>query len=167
MNHHDTKKEYADIFYLPHHQSITRNHMSLYDRAAQFAAYKALSGYEDMVNEEARYTDREIELSENEIEIINSVIAGINTMIENGDHPIVTVSYFKPDPHKSGGCYETITGIVKCIDMFNTKLVLYGSNNTADKRIKTLDIPIESIHKVVHLQDQPFYESGKENPDTP
>ena len=77
--------------------------MSLHDRAAQFAPFAALSGYDDMVSEEARITDSEIELSDSMIEIINSVIADIGTMIENGGHPTVTVTYFKPDSHKSGG----------------------------------------------------------------
>ena len=148
MNHHDAKTEYADIFDLPHHQSTTRKHMSLYDRAAQFSAYKALSGYEDMVNEEARHTDREIELSENEIEIINSVIIDINTMIENGGHPTVTVTYFRPDPHKNGGSYETITGIVKRVDSIDKRLILFGSDNIEDKRVSPIGILIDRISEL-------------------
>ena len=145
MNNHDAKTEYADIFDLPHHQSTTRKHMSLYDRAAQFSAYKALSGYEDMVNEEARHTDREIDLSENEIEIINSVISDINTMIENGGHPNVTLTYFRPDPYKNGGSYVTLTGIVKRVDSVNKRLILYGSDNIEDKRVSPISILIDRI----------------------
>ncbi len=50
-----TKKEnnarsvYADIIDLPHPVSAKHPQMSLHDRAAQFASYKALSGYEDMI----------------------------------------------------------------------------------------------------------------------
>ena len=151
MNKHDAKTEYADIFDLPHHQSATRKHMSLYDRAAQFAPFAALSGYDDMVTEEARHTDREIELSENEIEVINSVISDINTMIENGGHPTVTVTYFQSDPHKSGGCYETITGIVKRVDSVDKKLILYGSDNIEDRLTKPIIIKIGKI-KSLSLQ---------------
>ena len=153
MNHHDAKTEYADIFDLPHHQSTTRKHMSLYDRAAQFSAYKALSGYEDMVNEEARLTDSEIELSENEIEIINSVIADINTMIENSGHPTVTVTFFRPDPYKEGGSYTTITGIVKRVDSINKTLILYGSDNIEDKLTKAIKIEITKILSIL-IQDK-------------
>ena len=47
---------YGDIIDLPHHQSQVHPHMSLYDRAAQFAPFAALTGYDDMISEEARET---------------------------------------------------------------------------------------------------------------
>ena len=50
----DPRIVYADIIDLPHHQSSTHPHMSLYDRAAQFAPFAALTGYDDMITEEAR-----------------------------------------------------------------------------------------------------------------
>ena len=67
----DPRVIYADIIDLPHHQSPTRPHMSLYDRAAQFAPFAALTGYDDMVAEEARIVDNKIELSETEIDRLN------------------------------------------------------------------------------------------------
>ncbi len=60
----DARIIYADIFDLPHWQSPTRPHMSLHDRAAQFAAYKALSGYEDMIGEATTEINREDEPEE-------------------------------------------------------------------------------------------------------
>lgn len=45
---------YDDILYLPHHQSKERPHMSLHDRAAQFAPFAALSGHEEAIEETAR-----------------------------------------------------------------------------------------------------------------
>ncbi len=45
---------YADIIDMPHHQSTTRAHMSLHDRAAQFSPFAALSGYEQMIQDEVR-----------------------------------------------------------------------------------------------------------------
>ncbi len=50
----DPRIVYADIIDLPHHQSSTHPHMSLYDRAAQFAPFAALTGYDDMITQEAR-----------------------------------------------------------------------------------------------------------------
>ena len=40
--------EYDDIIELPHHQSATHPQMSLHDRAAQFAPFAALTGYEEV-----------------------------------------------------------------------------------------------------------------------
>ena len=56
----DPEVIYADIFRLPHHVSDRHPQMSLHDRAAQFAPYAALTGYDDMVSEEARQTDSNI-----------------------------------------------------------------------------------------------------------
>ena len=148
MNNENRKTKYADIFDLPHHQSTNRKHMSLYDRAAQFSPFAALSGYDDMVKEEARHTDREIELSENEIEIINSVIADINAMIENGGHPTVTVTFFKPDLYKLGGRYESFTGILKKLDTVEKTLIFFGSADTDDRRTPTVKIEINRIIEI-------------------
>ena len=47
--------DYSDIIDHPHYQSKTRPHMSMYDRAAQFSPFAALTGYEESVEE----TDKE------------------------------------------------------------------------------------------------------------
>lgn len=44
---------YDDIINLPHHQSTTRPHMSLYDRAAQFAPFAALHGHSAVISNTA------------------------------------------------------------------------------------------------------------------
>ena len=44
------KGPYDDIIDMPHHVSKTHKHMSLYDRAAQFAPFSALTGYEDAID---------------------------------------------------------------------------------------------------------------------
>ncbi|WP_405342268.1 hypothetical protein [Ruminococcus sp.] len=148
MKQEDAKIIYADIFTLPHHQSATRKHMSRYDRAAQFAPFKALTGYDDMIAEEARYTDGRIELSDNEIEIINAMIGEIQRRLEDGDHPRVTAVYFKPDPYKKGGSYETFKGRLKKIDALEKTLVFYGSEDIEDKRVPTVKIELD---RVVHV----------------
>ncbi len=54
----DTHK-YDDIINLPHHQSKTRPHMSLYDRAAQFSPFSALTGYDDILKDAAKQNEDE------------------------------------------------------------------------------------------------------------
>jgi len=56
--------KYDDIINLPHHVSLTRPHMSILDRAAQFSPFAALSGYDAAVKETARLTSSRIELGE-------------------------------------------------------------------------------------------------------
>ena len=145
MNTEEAKIEYADIIWMPHHQSLTRRHMSLDERAAQFAPFAALTGYDDMVTEEARLTDSEIELSDNEIEILNAVIGEIAVMTSNGAHPVVGLTYFKPDALKSGGSYIDLTATVKKVDAVTKKLILYGSEDVENKQIPPIEIPIGRI----------------------
>ena len=57
---------YDDIINLPHHVSKNHMQMSIHDRAAQFAPFSALTGYEEVINEtnqiveKARGTEKEI-----------------------------------------------------------------------------------------------------------
>ena len=50
-------KRYLKIIELPHHTSATRKPMPLYNRAAQFSPFAALTGYEDVIQEA---TERQI-----------------------------------------------------------------------------------------------------------
>ena len=52
---------YDDIIHLPHHQSSEHAHMSLRDRAAQFAPFAALTGYEEAIEEKTRQTQERME----------------------------------------------------------------------------------------------------------
>ena len=65
------KTLYDDIIYLPHH--VSRNHpqMPLRDRAAQFAPFAALTGYEAAVGETARQTTERRELDPQEAAELN------------------------------------------------------------------------------------------------
>ncbi|MBQ4107778.1 MAG: hypothetical protein IJC80_00100 [Clostridia bacterium] len=99
-------EKYEKIINLPHHVSKTRPQMSVHDRAAQFAPYSALSGYEDAVEETARLTDRKIELDEYEKERINANLLAFLSA------PIGTrakITYFRPDNKKSGGAYFSVS----------------------------------------------------------
>lgn len=47
------KNDYSDIINLPHHVSKKHPRMPMKDRAAQFAPFAALTGYNDAVKETA------------------------------------------------------------------------------------------------------------------
>lgn len=55
---------YNEIINLPHHVSKTRPQMPMSDRAAQFAPFAALTGYDSAIRETGRLTDEKIELDE-------------------------------------------------------------------------------------------------------
>ena len=54
--------KYDDILNMPHHVSKKHPKLSMEQRAAQFAPFSALTGYEDKVKETARFTESRIEL---------------------------------------------------------------------------------------------------------
>lgn len=147
----DARKIYGDIIDLPHHQSQNRKHMSLYDRAAQFAPFAALTGYDDLVKEEARLTDEEVLLSDCETEALNRKLNLIKDSLDNGCTPKVTVTYFKPDNHKSGGAYCNITAYVKEINIAEQILIFYGSDDIVSKRCDPM--PIE-FARIIDIQSE-------------
>ena len=57
----DTKHKYDDILDCPHHVSSVHPPMPMIDRAAQFAPFSALTGYEEIVKEESRLTEQRVE----------------------------------------------------------------------------------------------------------
>ena len=58
------EKQYDEIMGRPHHVSKTRPQMPMSDRAAQFAPFAALTGYDAAIKETGRLTDDKIELDE-------------------------------------------------------------------------------------------------------
>lgn len=66
---------YEDIINLPHH--VSRNHpkMTMLQRAAQFAPFAALTGHDAAIQETARLTDDELDLSDNGRELLDRNLA--------------------------------------------------------------------------------------------
>lgn len=105
---------YDDIINLPHHTSTKHPQMSIEARAAQFAPFAALTGYEDEVKETARLTNEKIELDEEAKSILDNKIQMLLEQLSSRFN--VSFTFFLPDDRKSGGRYEIISGIVKKID---------------------------------------------------
>ena len=115
-------EDYSDIINLPHHVSHNHPQMPMEARAAQFAPFAALTGYDAVIHETARQTDRQVELEEYDNERLNRIFSELMDSLE--EHPVVTVSYFKPDEHKAGGAYVTVTGQLKKIDTYEQLMVM-------------------------------------------
>ena len=135
----DESFPYMDILFLPHHQSATRPHMSLHDRAAQFAPFAALAGYEEMVDEEARITDREISLGDSEQDLLDQQFRRLSDMLSVRQRPQVSVLVFIPDQHKAGGRYETVTGHARRLDPVEKKLIILNDDSPARQITLSMD----------------------------
>ncbi len=113
--------KYDDIINLKHPEPKTFMRMSKGDRAAQFGAFRALTGYEDEVSETARLTDRQIFLDEYELESLNCKLEEI---LSQNDKKEVEITYFNSDYRKSGGEYIFAKGIIKKIDFYERCIVM-------------------------------------------
>lgn len=138
---------YEDIVNLPHHVSKKYPQPTMADRAARFAPFAAITGYEEMVLEEARITDDRIELDENSKAALNEKLNMILEFID--EQPEVSMTYFEPDKRKAGGAYVTFTGTVKRIDEYEHLVIM-----TDGKKI--------NINDIYNLQSELFYSLGLE-----
>ncbi len=119
--------QYDDIIKLPHYELKFHKRMSRESRAAQFAPFAALTGYQDAIQETGRVTDIKHELDEDTSNEINSKLLIINKNIRHC--PKVKVIYFVADKKKSGGKYIVYENRVKRVDYVNRKLYFIDSNS--------------------------------------
>lgn len=114
--------KYDEIMGLPHHVSKTRQQMPMSDRAAQFAPFAALTGYDAAIKETGRLTDERIEL---DVEALSALDMKYQLLMEALDEaPEVTITYFQPDERKAGGKYVSAVGAVKKIDDFERRITM-------------------------------------------
>ena len=114
--------KYDEIMGLPHHVSKTRPQMPMSDRAAQFAPFAALTGYDAAIKETGRLTDERIEL---DVEALSALDMKYQLLMKALDEaPEVTITYFQPDERKAGGKYVSAVGTVKKIDDFERRITM-------------------------------------------
>ena len=115
-------RKYNEIMGLPHHVSKNRPQMPMSDRAAQFAPFAALTGYDAAIKETGRLTDERIEL---DVEALSALDMKYQLLMEaHDDAPEVTITYFQPDERKAGGKYVSAVGAVKKIDDFERRITM-------------------------------------------
>ncbi len=132
MKPHD---DYEDILTLSRPVSGRHKPMPAADRAAQFAPFAALTGYDDLVHETARLTTERVELNEDAKEELDRTLQLLTDQVRtHGRSQLVRITYFCPDKQKTGGSYQTCSGSV-------IKL-------PADRRVLVLDclsVPLQDI----------------------
>lgn len=113
---------YDDIISLPHPDPEFHPRMSEMDRAAQFAPFAALTGYDEMVSEKSRCTDERIELDEEQCLSLNEALSDVISRI--GKYPAVAVTWFRKDSRKSGGAYVRSEGRVRDVELPGRLMIL-------------------------------------------
>ena len=139
------KFPYEDIVNLPPHISKKHPQPTMMDRAARFAPFAAITGYEEMVLEEARVTEERVDLDEGALSLLNEKLNMIQEFID--EEPEIKITYFEPDKKKSGGAYVSVTGIVKRIDEYEHFVIMMDG-----KKI--------SIEEIYGLESDLFYSLG-------
>lgn len=115
-------QKYDDILHteypLKNSDIIKHPRMSIEDRAKIFAPFAALKGYEEAISAKQKIVVPRIELSEESKEYLDLQLGKIERLLTKGQHPIITVVYFRKDKvsNEDGGEYLKFTGMVARYD---------------------------------------------------
>lgn len=107
--------------------------MTIWNRAAQFAPFAALTGLDGEMAEAGRLTDRDTVLTEERVAELDGILR--QAIAENRE---VTVTCFVPDEKKQGGSFQTVSGYIKRADPLEGLLLKNG-----------ILIPLWSIRKII------------------
>ena len=124
---------YDDIINLKRPTSKIHKPMSLQARAAQFAPFQALTGYNEAIKEASRLTQKQIIIDDNQKELLNAKLKYLLSQIKN--KPEVTLTSFVQDQNKPGGTYQTITNKINKIDLYNGQIILIDNTKIPIKNI--------------------------------
>ena len=116
------KDDYRELLHLPHHRSQTHAPMPRRDRAAQFAPFAALTGFDAQLRETKRQTQAQAEPNEDALQELDQSLHTLFACVHT--QPAVQVRWFVPDAKKSGGAYKTAAGRVLQLDRNQSLLVL-------------------------------------------
>lgn len=145
---------YDDIIHLPHHVSKRHPQMSLYNRAAQFAPFAALTGYEEAIIETARLTAPKVDMMEDNQQLLDRKLALLSHSLR--EQPTVSITYFLPDKKKSGGQYLTVTGVIKSIRDSERVILMADGKSVSIDTIISIDGDIFSSEEYPSPDDELF-----------
>lgn len=94
--------------------------MERLQRAAQFAPFAALNGYEDSIVETGRIVEDKVELSDEQKDRLSFKLTFLQEHIKEDIK--VEIVYFVPDKKKKGGMYQSKIGILRRIDDIERKV---------------------------------------------
>lgn len=130
--------KYDDIIHTPWPRPTKRARMSLEDRAAQFAPFAALTGYDAVLAETARLTQNPVFLTEESLEELNAQLRRAQARLD--EQPGVRMTVYYEDENKAGGRFETVVGNLRKIDCYLGGLVLTDGREIPFFRICDLEL---------------------------
>jgi len=129
--------QYNDILNAPYpNPEIEKDFPDKILRAAQFAPFAALTGYDEAVEETARLTDSKVELDEYQKAELNDRLQFLNNSEED---EAVGITYFVSDKRKSGGSYITKKGIVLKVREYEKDVVMDDGTEIPIDDIMTIE----------------------------
>lgn len=132
--------KYGEIMGLPHHVSKTRPQMPMSDRAAQFAPFAALTGYDSAIKETGRLTNERIELDEDALTALNVKYQFLMDALDEESE--IKITYFKPDERKAGGEYVSAIGAVKKVDDFERLITMQDGTRIPMDNVYDMSISV-------------------------
>lgn len=137
-------ENYDDIINIEYPTSRKYKKMPLISRAVQFAPFAALTGFDEQVNETARFVDECHELTDDEKNMLDMNMQLLEKNIEF--HPTATIVYFVKDDKKSGCAYHKISGRIRRIEK-EEGIIIFEN----EKRIQIKDIMmINTEDSIIH-----------------
>ncbi len=130
--------QYDDIIDLPHYEPRHHQRMTMRSRAAQFAPFAALTGFDAAIEETGRLTDEWIDKGELVNEQLNRRMGELLSRIE--EQPLVAITFFQPDRRKEGGAYHTCKGRVKRYDEYERTIVMADGQEIGIDRVTGVEL---------------------------
>ena len=131
------EKNYDDIIALPAPASERHPRMSRSDRAAQFAPFAALVGYDSAIYEAMRLTEREVELNEDMTERLDRWCRLLAAIADA--KPKIRLTYFVADKKKRGGSYRSSESRLTAFSVQDKTLTLDDKTVVSLLDIKSID----------------------------
>ena len=126
----------STLFTIPRPPSFKKERMSAENRAAQFAPFAALTGYDDEIKEVCRVTENcPIPGEDLQAELERA----LNLLYSRaGERPYAEILYFLQDATKKGGAFHTAGGAVLAVDPLERTVLMEDG----------LQIPIAQIYRI-------------------
>ncbi len=116
----------STLFSISRPISCKRKSMPPENRAAQFAPFAALTGYDEEIKEVCRFTETCLSPGE---DLQAELEQKLNLLHEReAEQPYAEILYFRPDRAKAGGAFFTASGAVLQVDPLEKKVIFTDGN---------------------------------------